>query len=80
MGWPHRMSFSLDDLDFEDVEILDESPGEPIEAPLLPMRDMVMFPRMVAPLLVGRDRSIEASFSPKDFAAQHFANLSQASK
>ena len=52
MGWPHRMSFSLDDLDFEDVEILDESPGEPIEAPLLPMRDMVMFPRMVAPLLV----------------------------
>jgi ATP-dependent Lon protease len=60
MGWPHRMSFSLDDLDFEDVEILDESPGEPIEAPLLPMRDMVMFPRMVAPLLVGRDRSIEA--------------------
>ncbi len=60
MGWPHRMSFSLDDLDFEDVEILDESSGEPIEAPLLPMRDMVMFPRMVAPLLVGRDRSIEA--------------------
>ncbi|MBE9509171.1 MAG: endopeptidase La, partial [Chloroflexi bacterium] len=31
-----------------------------IEAPLLPLRDMVMFPRMVTPLFVGRDRSIEA--------------------
>ncbi|GAG36780.1 unnamed protein product, partial [marine sediment metagenome] len=32
---------------------------EVIEAPLLPLRDMVMFPRMVTPLFVGRDRSIE---------------------
>jgi len=36
------------------------SPGEVIEAPLLPLRDMVMFPRMVTPLFVGRDSSIEA--------------------
>jgi len=54
------MSFSLDDKDFEQVEDLHESPGEAIEAPLLPLRDMVMFPRMVAPLFVGRDRSIKA--------------------
>ncbi|MEE8392052.1 MAG: LON peptidase substrate-binding domain-containing protein, partial [Anaerolineae bacterium] len=36
------------------------APGEVIEAPLLPLRDMVMFPRMVTPLFVGRDSSVEA--------------------
>ncbi len=32
----------------------------PIIAPLLPLRDMVVFPRMVSPLFVGRDRSLQA--------------------
>ncbi len=57
------MPFSPDDLDFDDfegVEPLCESPDGVIEAPLLPLRDMVMFPRMVTPLFVGRDRSVEA--------------------
>ena len=31
-----------------------------IECPLLPVRDTVLFPRMVTPLLVGRDRSVRA--------------------
>ena len=63
IGWLQGMPFSPDDLDFddfEDVEPLRESPDGVIEAPLLPLRDMVMFPRMVTPLFVGRDRSIEA--------------------
>jgi len=63
MGWLQEMPFSLDDLDFEDFEgeePLRESLGGVIEAPLLPLRDMVMFPRMVTPLFVGRDRSMEA--------------------
>jgi ATP-dependent Lon protease len=60
MDWPQGMPFSPDDLDFEVEEILDEAPSGIIEAPLLPLRDMVMFPRMVTPLFVGRDRSIEA--------------------
>ena len=60
MGWAQGVPFSLDDMDFEEKEELDESSGEVIEAPLLPLRDMVMFPRMVTPLFVGRDRSIEA--------------------
>ena len=60
MGWPQGTPFSLDDMDFEEGEHLRTSPGEVIEAPLLPLRDMVMFPRMVTPLFVGRDSSIEA--------------------
>ncbi|MBU0702987.1 MAG: endopeptidase La [Chloroflexi bacterium] len=49
----------MNDADFG-VDALSESSGEVIEAPLLPLRDMVMFPHMVTPLFVGRDRSIEA--------------------
>ena len=31
-----------------------------IDLPLLPLRDIVVFPRMVIPLFVGRDKSITA--------------------
>ena len=31
-----------------------------IERPLLPLRDIVVFPNMVVPLFVGRDKSIAA--------------------
>lgn len=45
----------LDD-DFED-----ELPSDGfVEGPLLPLRDLVLFPRMVMPLFVGRDRSLAA--------------------
>ena len=33
---------------------------EPIELPLLPLRDVVVYPHMVIPLFVGRDKSILA--------------------
>ena len=35
-------------------------PATPIDMPLLPLRDVVVFPRMVIPLFVGRQRSIRA--------------------
>jgi len=65
LGWPQGAPFSLENVDFgsyeEEEEIgLQEAPGDVIEAPLLPLRDIVMFPRMVTPLFVGRDRSIAA--------------------
>ncbi len=35
-------------------------PAEPLDLPLLPLRDMVVFPHMVIPLFVGRVKSIKA--------------------
>jgi ATP-dependent Lon protease len=45
-----------------DDEIDDEIMGETdwLEYPLLPVRDTVVFPHMVTPLFVGRDRSLRA--------------------
>jgi len=53
------MPYSLDEIDFSEGQI-QPSPDEMIEAPLLPLRDMVIYPRMVTPLFVGRESSIQA--------------------
>jgi ATP-dependent Lon protease len=37
-----------------------ESLGGPTRVPLLPLRDIIVFPHMVVPLFVGRQRSIKA--------------------
>ncbi len=59
MEWPQGMPFPLDQVDF-DLDYQEESADGAIEAPLLPLRDVVMLPRMVTPLFIGRTRSVEA--------------------
>jgi ATP-dependent Lon protease len=46
--------FNIDGLPDDGEELLSE------DLPLLPLRDTVVFPQMMTPLLVGRDRSLKA--------------------
>ena len=39
---------------------LPQSTGDSVEAPVLPLRDVVVYPHMVIPLFVGREKSIQA--------------------
>src|SRR5690349_452033 len=39
---------------------LPKTPHDPIELPVLPLRDVVVFPHMVIPLFVGREKSVRA--------------------
>ena len=62
--WLARSEFA-DSMGRRAEELYDVAEAEPdddglIECPLLPLRDMVMFPHMVTPLFVGREKSLAA--------------------
>ncbi len=58
-GWPQGIPYSLEKADLGDEQIQAPTEGV-IEAPLLPLRDMVIYPKMITPLFVGRESSIQA--------------------
>ena len=62
--WLVRSEFA-DSMGRRAEELYDIAEAEPdddglIECPLLPLREMVMFPHMVTPLFVGREKSLAA--------------------
>jgi len=53
-------------------------PAAPLELPLLPLRDVVVFPHMVIPLFVGRPKSIKALETAME-AGKHILLVAQKS-
>jgi ATP-dependent Lon protease len=65
LEWQHQpdplelpSGLGLEQLEIPEIE-LDEDGL--ITRPVIPLRDMVIYPRMLAPLFVGRDRSLQAA-------------------
>ena len=53
--------FSLESFaELQDPDLLDDGPDAQMDRPLLAVRDTVLFPHMVTPLFVGRERSLRA--------------------
>src|SRR5437588_4039912 len=48
----HRMA--------EDAKEVETASTAPMTAPVLPLRDIVVFPHMIVPLFVGREKSVRA--------------------
>ena len=50
----------FEDTTSENPSELEEQPGRVLKVPLLPLRDILVFPATVVPLFVGREKSILA--------------------
>jgi ATP-dependent Lon protease len=53
---PNAVNISVGHMEDEDPKPISQRPDLPEMLPILPVKDMSMFPRMVLPMLVGEDR------------------------
>ncbi|MEM8861959.1 MAG: LON peptidase substrate-binding domain-containing protein, partial [Chloroflexota bacterium] len=53
----------LDDFDLEPDSVIEDPADDIIECPYLPLRDLVLYPQMVMPLFIGRDKSLAAVYA-----------------
>ncbi|MFT7584448.1 MAG: ATP-dependent Lon protease, partial [Cellvibrionaceae bacterium] len=53
----------IEDLDSEPDEMIEEPEDGIIECPYLPLRDLILYPQMVMPLFIGRDKSLAAVYA-----------------
>ena len=63
----------------EQDKTLDSGNLGPSALPVLPLRDVVVYPHMVIPLFVGRDPSIAALDQAMEAADKHIVLLAQKS-
>ncbi|MEM9774571.1 MAG: endopeptidase La [Chloroflexota bacterium] len=53
----------LDDFDLEPDDLGVDPADDIIECPYIPLRDLVLYPQMVMPLFIGRDKSLAAVYA-----------------
>ena len=53
----------IEDFDSEPDDVADGLEDDIIECPYMPLRDLVLYPQMVMPLFVGRDKSLAAVYA-----------------
>jgi ATP-dependent Lon protease len=60
------MAMTFDVSDQAQKDIIDSTAAIPTKLPVLPLRDVVLYPFMIFPVLVGRESSLKAAYKALD--------------